>query len=57
MRGHTLVKRKGEPPKRAPTKRQLATWQRERRRQRIILILGIIIIVIILGLVIYAAVA
>lgn len=36
--------------KRAPTRRQVSRWQRERRTQRIILSIGIVVVLIVIGL-------
>lgn len=44
-----MVRKKREKPQREFTKRQLARWQREKRRQRIILGLGIFIAVAVFG--------
>ena len=46
-----MVKRKGEKPRREPTRRQLSQWQKQKRRQRIILGAGIFIVVAIVGIV------
>ena len=46
-----MVKKKGEKPRRDPTRRQLSQWQKQKRRQRIILGAGIFIVVAIVGIV------
>ncbi len=44
-----LTKKRKEGPRREVTKRQLARWQQQRKRQRIILSVGILVIVVVLG--------
>ena len=43
-------KKKGERPRREPTKHQLARWQQQKRRRRILLIVGVSVIAAISGI-------
>ncbi len=45
-----MARKQSTPPKRPPTRRQLARWERERRTQRTILALGLGAILLILGI-------
>jgi len=46
-----LVKKKTEKPKREVTKRQLARWQKQKRRQRFVFSAGVLIIVAIVSII------
>ena len=46
-----MVKKKGEKPKREPTKHQLSRWQQKKKRQRLFLILGISVIAVVSGVI------
>lgn len=46
-----MAKRKGEAPQHEVSKRQVARWQQQRRRQRLVFSLGILVIVAVLAVV------
>ncbi len=48
-----MAKRRSPATKQTPTKRQLARWQRERRRQRIALILAAVFVALVVAVLAY----
>lgn len=52
-----MAKKQRVLPKREVTKRQLARWQRERRRRRITILIGALVIAAVVGIIVYGVYA